>query len=260
MSEDLFNLRLDEVKSDIYRGIFECNKRGLLQNAKWLSELAHGLCDIEVEVKEIENSAENEIKLVDYDNYLLAKSYYDCKEYDRAAYFTRNCESSIPKFIHLYSTYMAKEKKRLDNMTENTAQNSSNHLKNLTVLLSLLKTEYNQRKMDGYSLYLYGIVLKKLELTQMAITIFLESVHKTPSLWGAWLELSPLISDKEQLESLKLPNHWMKHIFIAHTLIELFLNDEGFKYYEDLQLAGFGKCSYVITQIALAHQNKRGMI
>lgn len=258
MTEDILSICLIDVKRDIFEGVIECNKRGLIQSAKWLSELSHGLSVVDFKISEQKNPSFSGISTEEYDNYNISKSYFDCKEYDRSAYFTRNCESPVPKFLHLYATYMSKEKKRVDNMTENTAMNDNTHVKDLTDLLTSLKVEYNQRKMDGYCLYLYGVILKKLDLVDMAITIFIESVHQTPTMWGSWIELSTLIPTKEKLNNLNLPNHWMKYIFTGHTLLEQFLNDDGLKQFEDLQAAGFTKCIYVTSQIALAYHNKRG--
>ena len=37
------------------------------------------------------------------DAYLMAKSYFDLKEYDRAAHFTEGAKSQKLIFLHLYS-------------------------------------------------------------------------------------------------------------------------------------------------------------
>ncbi|XP_055711923.1 cell division cycle protein 23 homolog [Phlebotomus papatasi] len=264
MCEDLLNVSMGDVKKDILQGIVECNKRGLLQSAKWLAELNFG------NQKAMEGPGKSKpmvpaqhlvlmetgIGNTEYDEYYLAKAYFDCREYDRAAYFTRESVSPIPKFLHLYSRYMAKEKKRLDNMTDSLTMNDASELKDLNELMEDLKVEYNDRKLDGYCLYLYGVMLKKQNLSQLALNVLLEAVNQAPMLWAAWLELSPLIPDKEKLLSVKLPDHWMKHIFVAHTYIELLLNDEGIKQYQDLQHAGFSSF-YITSQLAIAHHNKR---
>jgi anaphase-promoting complex subunit 8 len=65
---------------------------------------------------------------------------------------------------------MSKEKKRLDNSPDNTMLSGNMHLKDLSELMSLLRDEYNQKNLDGYGMYLYGVVLKKLDLTKLAIT------------------------------------------------------------------------------------------
>jgi hypothetical protein len=36
----------------------------------------------------------------------LAKSYFDLKEYDRAAYFLRGCRSKKAYFLYMYSRYL----------------------------------------------------------------------------------------------------------------------------------------------------------
>lgn len=46
-------------------------------------------------------------------------------------------------------------------------------------------------------IYRYGIVLSKLKLTEDAISIFLESIKKKPTLWCSWLELANLIKSIE---------------------------------------------------------------
>lgn len=49
----------------------------------------------------------------------------------------------------------------------------------------------------------YGVVLKKLELADgSAVNILVESINANPLHWGAWLELSVLVTDKEMVFSL----------------------------------------------------------
>lgn len=145
---EISNFSLKEIKQNLIEAISECSKRGLTQNVKWLSELNHGLKIPDFKIEFTAASVNSGISETDYDEYQVAKSYFDCREYDRAAYFTRNCDSPVPKFLHLYSTYMSKEKKRIDDMM---VENQTN-LKDLSDLLSMLKEEYNQKKLDGYML------------------------------------------------------------------------------------------------------------
>lgn len=273
MDESLFNINLNDVRHDIHVGLVECNKRGLIHSAKWLAELKHGLepapntSSVATTSKSTITPAEDSFVSRDIytkgiaeserDDYDLAKTYFDIREYDRSAYFTRQCESPVPAFLHLYATYMSKEKKRLDNMTDSSNLTESGQSKDLTDLLAKFKRLHTHRKLDAYGLYLYGVVLKKLDLKDTAVPIFLESVHAAPTLWSAWLELAPLITNREQLMSMNLPNHWIKPIFLAHTHIELFLNDKGLKMFEEVQKAGFKKCSYITAQTAIAYHNKR---
>lgn len=175
--------------------------------------------------------------------YCLAKSYYDCKEYDRCAFVVQNCTSPVPKFMHLYAIYLSKEKKRIDNSLDNSGTEASN-AKDLTDLMVTLNEEYNEQRLDGYSLYLYGVILKKLELNKLALTVLIEAVNMCPILWSAWLELSTLVKDVEHLRSLKLTSHWIRQFFIGHTMIDLLANDAGLAIFEEIQQAGFGECKF----------------
>ncbi|CAD6998419.1 cell division cycle protein 23 homolog [Ceratitis capitata] len=270
MEEDLFNMPLPEVKRELRRGFIECQKRGLIQSAKWLAEMSQGLSDIDCEVAGSNSCNQHMtydggeaclflegIAVAEYDNYFLAKSYFDVREYDRAAYFVRNCESSVPRFLHIYATYLAKEKKRLDSTTDRSNLNDTGHVRDMTDLLSTLRSEYSHGRLDGYGIYLYGVVLKSLNLNKVAIQMFIHAIRLSPMLWAAYVELAPLIVEKEKMLSLNFGGHWMRHFFVAHTYIEMYLNDEGLKAYEDLQHAGFRKSVYVTSQMALAYHNKR---
>ena len=59
--------------------------------------------------------------------------------------------------------------------------------------------------MDGYLLYLYGVVLKSLSLATESQAILLEAVNKEPCHGGAWQELAFHISDRTSLMNLQLP-------------------------------------------------------
>lgn len=223
--------------------------------AKWLAELNKG-----IQIPDFKSSPPSQsdgIADEEYDDYCIAKSYFDCREYDRCAYFTRSCVSPVPKFLNLYSMYMAKEKKRLDNSPDSTTLTGNANLNDLSELMSLMNEEYNHKKLDGYGIYLYGVILKKLDLKQLAVSVFLEAVHLVPTMWNAWLELAPLIQDMDQLRGLSLPKHWIKPFFYGHTLIEIFVNESGITLFEEIQRAGFNKCLYTTSQIAIAHHNKR---
>ncbi|KAH8282702.1 hypothetical protein KR054_009220, partial [Drosophila jambulina] len=261
--QDFFSVLLPDVKKELRRGIIECSKRGLLHSTKWLAEMHHGLGDVQIDNSPPDNDRTfsdcqlEGIAPAEYSDYFLAKSYYDVREYDRAAHAVRNCESSVPRFLHFYSTYMAREKRRLDSTTDQANLTEPNQMRDLADLLATLRTEYGKSRLDGYGIYLYGVVLKALNLNTAAEQMLIQAIRLVPMLWGAYLELSPLIMEKQKLLSLQLGDHWMRHFFMAHTYLELYLNDDGLKIYEDLQASGFGKSIYLIAQMALVYHNKR---
>ena len=51
----------------------------------------------------------------------------------------------------------------------------------------------------------------------------------------------------------------MKVFFDAHTALELQQNTEAVQLYNDLVNAGFQKSSYILSQLAIAQYNIRGI-
>ncbi|XP_012540153.1 cell division cycle protein 23 homolog [Monomorium pharaonis] len=247
-----FNLK--EVKTDLLHAIRECSQRGLLHTTKWLAELNYSLKNVELDEHDLTTEIKMDIGEPE-DIYHLAKTYFDLKEYDRAAYFTMDCMSPKIRFLHLYSRYLSGEKKKIDDMTDVPPDPLKNET--LKYLCADLRSDHLASRLDGYGLYLFGVTLKKLQLTREATDVLVEAIHKEPMHWGAWLELAALITDREKLDSLCLPNHWMKYFFMAHMYLELQLIDEGLALYCQLQSMGFQKNGYVLAQTAIAVHYRR---
>ena len=214
----------------------------------------------------------------------MAKSFFDLKEYDRAAHFTEECSSDLCVFLHLYSKYMSAEKKRVDSETEvmktsaasttaggaggvgaaaaaatqqqqlskgGPTDNAFAALRNLRVEMRKLDS---RGKLDGYGHYLYGVVLRKLDLMDEALAVLLKAVEETPLHWGAWLELSSLINDKDALKGLQLPDHWIRFFFMAYAYLELQLNEQALTLYQELSKVGFAESTHVVAQVRVSKE------
>lgn len=125
---------LNQVRIDILHGIRECSDRGLTQTTKWLAELNYALRDHKITHEEPSTACESSILQEEKESYTLAKSYFDCQEYDRAAHFIENCTSPKCVFLLKYSQYMSSEKKRLDNNVDLGSENTES----TQVLIDLL--------------------------------------------------------------------------------------------------------------------------
>lgn len=256
MNEDSVTLDLKEVKLSIQKAIVECSRRGLLHGTKWLAELNFSLKDVIIDCNEV--AVSNIISSdIDNDVYLKAKCYFDLKEYDRCAYHTEKSDNAYCKFLHLYSRYLSAERKKIDNLTDLNYCVDLQFNNQLQSLYTELRTSYMTGKLDGFCLYLYGMVLKRLDLHSDAIQVLVEAVHKEPLHWGAWDELATLITDRAKLKTLTLPEHWIKQFFIAHTYLEQQLNEEALEIYDDIQNQGFASSTYLLAQAAIAYHNKR---
>lgn len=189
--------------------------------------------------------------------FLMSKSYFDLKEYDRCAHFLQNCVKPKPRFLYFYSRYLSIEKKKLANMTNNNCPPDPTKDDALKTLCTELKNDYYEEKLDAYCLYLYGVILRKLDLSSLAIDVFIKSVSAEPMLWCAWYELGKLVPDKNKIFSSQLPDHWIKHFFIAHTYLEQLNNDESLQIYEGLYSQGLENSTYLMAQIAIGYHNRR---
>ncbi|XP_047471671.1 cell division cycle protein 23 homolog [Penaeus chinensis] len=257
---------LRALKKDVMVAREQCYLRGLLQTTKWLSELLYCVRDVKLE-EAIPSSYSYYDQLGDeLDHYHLAKSYFDLKEYDRCAYFTEDCTTDLGKFLHLYSQYLSGEKKKNEDIVDPLVTNDQHkgaYLKDLHTELSKMYNQHSsapessEGEMDAWLLWLYGVVLKRLDLTRQAVEVLCQALHLEPLHWGAWLELAALITDREMLSTLKLPDHWMRKLFLAHTYLELQLNDEALEIYTGLQEAGLSHSTYIMAQVAITHHNQR---
>ena len=244
------DLDLVAIKAEIAYVFDRCSRRGLSQTSKWLAEINHALKTTSLPQDKVPSP---ELPPgPDLDTYNLAKTYFDLKEYDRAAFFTRNHSSPLCQFIHIYSRYMSAEKKRLDDLVDTVVSPDSAQLSHLKQLRVELEKLYASNSLDAYCLYVYGIVLRKLSLPELAVPVLCSSIRSEPGHWGAWLELSGLVTSREKLSQLDLPDHWCKHIFLAHTYLELQQNEQAVEIYFGLSKAGLADSTYIMAQVNLA--------
>lgn len=248
---------LKQVKYDLLSGIYASSQRGLKNSAKWLAELNNSISHVKLSADEYPRYVEDFGE--EYDAYLLSKTYFDVKEYKRCSFFIKDCVTPKAQFLYLYSCYLALEKSKLDNMTDATCPPDPSKNSELKQLYCTIKTLYNDKKLDGYCLYLYGVILKKLDMSNVALDVFIEAVNREPLNWSAWQELALIIPNKTKLNSLELPDHWIKQFFLAYAYLEQFCAEEALKIYDNIKLQGFGRCSYLKAQRAIMYNTCKGL-
>lgn len=206
--------------------------------------------------------------------YLLAKTYFDTKEFDRcAAVFLppaipthglalfekakARTPSSTPSrkgkvkpndfnpfpklsqkslFLSLYARYLAGEKRK-DEESEmilgpsDGGQSSNRELASLSRGLEDYfrgrdATDPQLRRTQGWLEYLYGIILARSKQDKLAEEWLMRAVRLNPYHWGAWEELSNLLSSADdltlQLSSGILPQNVMALIYQVYASIDLF--------------------------------------
>ena len=148
----------------------------------------------------------------DSDIYLLAKTYFDVGEYQRAAATLEEEETqqtSKAVFLKGYALYLAGEKRKEEEMLERTdplerCQVVNSKLKPLHAELSALHAE---GKLDGFGLYLFGMVLKEMggdkkgaAAAVTAKSVLLESVNT----YVSWYAYAPFLFTVSADPSLSL--------------------------------------------------------
>lgn len=262
MAEPFFNVPLRQIHQEIQLEIIECRKRGLIRTATWLAEMKLGMDtkriarepqtpdEKEQFEREIKNRHLNGIDPKEINGYDLARSYFDIEEFERGAHFVSNAKSPVPQFLFYYSMYKSKEKKRNDSYTKKDIFTESGRTnEHLTELMEEMRIMYAKRKFDGYCLYLYGTILKKLDLNELAKEVLIESIHKVPTLWCSYVDLIPLLSNKAEILSVNLPDHWMKKVFIAHAHYKLLFYNKAVTLYTELTQNGFVNSTFIMAQL-----------
>ncbi|XP_050301809.1 cell division cycle protein 23 homolog [Anthonomus grandis grandis] len=258
MNDMEIELDFRTIKIDLLKGIYNCSERGLTQSLKWLTELNFAVDQVELmpeDIPDLRDDCGDE-----HARFLMAKSYFNLKEYDRCAYFLKDCVTPKPRFLYFFAKYYAIEKKKLDSMTDTNCPPDPSNNESLKTLYSELKNDFYENKLDGYCLYLYGVVLKKLDLKSLAVDALIKAVQDEPMLWSAWFELGKLTCIKKTdttAISNKLPDHWMKYFFWAHAYLEQLNNDGALRIYERFCDLGLQNSTYIMSQIALGHHNNR---
>ncbi|CAE7692545.1 CDC23 [Symbiodinium pilosum] len=199
------------------------------------------------------------------------RAHLGMREYSRAAHALQGGPSpgkglySEPwaLFFKSYALYLAGEKRREEDAAEVSDPAESSRVCNteLKALEEDLSAFYQERKLDGLGLYVYGIVLKGLELKEDARRVLLESVHAFPCNWSAWLDIISISADLDDIdnegcEGVRLPAHWMSSFFEAALHMELQRNESARDLYVMLR-ASFPESPYIASQIATCFYNLR---
>ncbi|KAG7484883.1 hypothetical protein MATL_G00055100 [Megalops atlanticus] len=231
---------LVQIKKQLIYVITLCRERGLVHSVKWASELAFALDPLPMnELPPPPPFTEEDAQ--DLDALGLAKSYFDLKEYDRAAYFLRGCRSQKAYFLYMYSRYLSGEKKKDDETVDSLGPLEKGQVRNEA--LRELRVELTGPAEDGAA--------------PVPCCLCTADSLPSPLHWGAWLELCNLITNIEMLKSLSLPDCWIRDFFLAHIYTELQMIKEAMQKYQSLIDAGFSKSTYIISQIAVAYHNIR---
>ena len=272
------------VRAELRRAVKDLQDRGITKAAKWIAEQLVGLKNLKNVAAAVaaeaasqsppflsttssskrkttrERSDEDDevIEVEDFssDSYLLAKSYFDLREYTRAASVLAEESDSKSRFLRLYATYLAGERRKEEQAIEEAGplEESNSTNEELPAIERELQGYVERKEADAFLYYLFGLVLLDREKKDQAKRALMESVTLYPCNWAAWQALQELNLDLHKLGNL--PNHWMSSFFVASLCLEIQENERGLQQYMSLQQM-FPNSEYVLAQAATAHYNLR---
>ncbi|KAF9979048.1 Anaphase-promoting complex subunit 23 [Actinomortierella ambigua] len=259
-----------EARGALREAIQACNERGLYFAAKWAAEALNGLPRIDqLETRTTRSAIAasigqtyvskwteelsmgtplDSIELVlEMDTYLMAKTLFDLKEYDRVASTLTGCKSHKSIFLRLYSKYLAGERRREQEARDVMGPMDTSMVINreLDKIDAELSEMYQSGTMDSFCKYLYAIVLTKRNRKQHAATVLVESVRQYPYNWSTWLQLT------------ELPVNFMREMFLLHVGMETFNGEEEFETRLEELYQTFPRSAYMKEQRALALYHAR---
>ncbi|KAG0331220.1 Anaphase-promoting complex subunit 23, partial [Podila humilis] len=251
-----------EIQTALREAVQACNERGLYFAARWAAEALNGLRptrqdgqsdsrtaqtsaakssespgqqrpipslwakDLELN-SSFETSADYKYAH-EYDTYLMAKTFFDVKEFDRTAATLIGCTSQKARFLRLYSKYLASgllccfigEKRREQETREvlGTLDNKMSISKEIHDIEDELTVGYQSGTLDAFCKYLYGVVLIKLQRKSEALEVLIDSVNQYPFNWSAWKDLGSCLPTPDDTTALvpRLPRNFMTDFLLAN--------------------------------------------
>lgn len=204
-----------KLKHNLLKANQVLSNLNLYQAAKWCSEAINGLPKVIGENKGMEIPAitmdENEV--LDYDKFIMARSYFNCKEFDRCSQVLNGCKSGNSLFLKLYCNLISIDKKNCEetdgsvnlfqlpqgsntdnhNNDSDSIINQSNSSKDLNSKLSKIIQEITKfqesNKPNAFLYYLLGVIYNKKKNFRLAQQQFYNSLRIFPYNWSCWQEL-----------------------------------------------------------------------
>lgn len=193
------------------------------------------------------------------DALLLAKAYFDAKEYRRAAHALREVQGNKALFLRCYSLYLAGEQRKEQERIEKSGPLGKADVANKELDLveqQLRGSMKASQPPDGLCMYLLGVICAERGQKHDAQMALCESLRMMPCNWAAWQALQHLISDQDDPSVLQLPQHWMRSFFLAARALESQHNHEALSRLQELSVL-FPNSEWVLGQAAVAQYNLR---
>eukprot|EP00883_Tetradesmus_obliquus_P015588 jgi/Sobl393_1/8739/SZX78120.1 len=246
---------------ELSAAIGEQQSRCLQQSVKWAAEQLVGLPEAAFEAG-AQQAAEARARSwqPEHPRLVQGRSYFDLKEYLRAAHVLAGIDTPVAVFLRCFALYLAGEKRKEEQHVEasgplGSAVTANPHLDQVSAELEAA-TAAGLLAGDGYALYLQALLAIERDHKPWARQLLVQSLTACPCHWGAWQALTGLCEDLEDVSRLALPGHWARHFFLAALCLELQHNAEALSRLQVINQL-FPGSDWVAANAALAHYNMR---
>lgn len=191
-----------ELRLRLYEATVALSNVNLVYAAKWCAEALNGLAPI-ADPFEYPTPVLDDEQKHDQFSFMLAQTYFNCKEFDRAAHTLKDARSGNAVFLRLYAAYLSIDKKLThendgfvnvakDNMeNRETGRDSQGALDGRlgTVVSEAELYHANGGKPNGFIHYLVGLIYAKKKKFKLAQASLVLSLLIFPYNWSCWKEL-----------------------------------------------------------------------
>ncbi|CUM64482.1 uncharacterized protein PRCAT00002087001 [Priceomyces carsonii] len=205
--------QVNDLRTELHQACQRLSDLNLFQAAKWCAEALNGLPQPKTN-KPYPTIKLDDNELYDQDKVILARSYFNCKEFDRAAYALKDCKSGNALFLRLYSMLISIDKRateETDGSINITSYNDLNELiesnngspeisnrhkevvetlnNRLSKLIQESENYHSKNPENAFLYYLNGMVYNKKKKYSLAQTNLFNSLTLFPYNWSCWQEL-----------------------------------------------------------------------
>ncbi|KAJ1660148.1 Anaphase-promoting complex subunit 8 [Dispira simplex] len=276
------------VASIFRQAVVDCSQRGLIFAAKWAAELittglasANQTCSVPT-LNDTTTLGQSLGTPVTCDRFLLAKTYFDLREFHRTIFVLQACTGSPCRFLRNYARFMAGEQVQQDQDVHSLGTSLSLHpgarpspnkdvdyhadgprKGAMNQELPLILEDFQvveQDQLDGFELYLLGLVYHRQGLKTQAVDTLIQAVHRYPYNWSAWLELGTCVESLQTLDNsvvARLPDSFMTQFFLTHLRLEFHGSPRSVNQSTTALKQQFPDCGHLLTLQAMAHYHAR---
>ncbi|KAL7669358.1 hypothetical protein ACOME3_010018 [Neoechinorhynchus agilis] len=218
-----------KIQTELRSAIDELEANGMIHSARWCTEMLMSMENLRWDWL----VGERGFSLLDNFNgsfvrefglYQRAKALFDKKHYRLCVDYLEDCKAPINVRLRSYAEYLALYRDHCGDMALlgrdllEIRRKMSAFGKDLASILPIKSTTIY----DPYIEFIQGMIDVHCQLYQSATNHFIRAIRRQPFLWSAWLEMSNIVTSCTQMAELEMgKGHWMRDLFIAHSIIEM---------------------------------------